>query len=55
MLQLGRNEALRRRTLRLLQRKPEMFARLLAIHVGRASSRDVVRTGAQLGWALLGG
>jgi menaquinone-9 beta-reductase len=55
MLQLGRNEALRRRTLRLLQRKPEMFARLLAIHVGRASSRDVVCTGAQLGWALLGG
>jgi menaquinone-9 beta-reductase len=55
MLQLGRYEALRSRALRIFQDKPESFARLLAIHVGRASSREVVNTGAQLGWQLLAG
>lgn len=55
MLQLGRYSALRSRTFRLLQRKPELFARLLAIHVGHATSRDIVSTGAQLGWQFLAG
>ena len=55
MLQLGRYKALRTRTLRMFQDKPGSFARLLAIHVGWASSREVVNTGAQLGWQLLAG
>lgn len=55
MLQLGRYGALRSRTFRLLQRKPELFARLLAIHVGQATSREVVSTGAQLSWQFLTG
>jgi menaquinone-9 beta-reductase len=55
MVQLGRHEALRSRTFRLLQCKPELFAGLLAIHVGRASSRDVLSTGMQFGWQFLAG
>jgi menaquinone-9 beta-reductase len=55
MLQLGRCGALRSRTFRLLQRNPELFACLLAIHAGQGSARDVVRTGAQLGWQFLAG
>jgi menaquinone-9 beta-reductase len=53
MLQLGRYDGMRLRTLRMLRRKPELFARLLEIHVGRATTRDVVATGAQLGWQFL--
>jgi flavin-dependent dehydrogenase len=53
MLQLGRNAGLRRRVFKLLNRRPELFARLLAIHVGQATSGDVFATGAELGWRFL--
>jgi 2-polyprenyl-6-methoxyphenol hydroxylase-like FAD-dependent oxidoreductase len=53
LLQLGRNEGIRWRTLRMLSRNPELFARLLAIHVGQATPGDAVLTGAQLGWQFL--
>lgn len=53
MLQLGRNAGIRCRALSMLSRNPELFARLLAIYVGHATPRDVVITGAQLGWQFL--
>ncbi|MGB7849007.1 MAG: NAD(P)/FAD-dependent oxidoreductase [Candidatus Acidiferrum sp.] len=53
LLQLGRKEAVRLRALRMLSRNPELFARLLTIHVGWATPGEVFLTGAQLGWQFL--
>ncbi|MGB7437095.1 MAG: FAD-dependent monooxygenase [Candidatus Acidiferrum sp.] len=53
MLQWGRHDWMRSRTLKMLSQHPGLFARLLAIHLGRASTGDVVSTGAQLGWRFL--
>jgi flavin-dependent dehydrogenase len=53
MLLLGRNAGIRSRTMQMLKRNPELFARLLAIHVGQARPADVVLAGAQLGWHFL--
>jgi menaquinone-9 beta-reductase len=55
MLQLGRYDGIRARTLRTLGARPDLFARLLAIHVGRAAAKDVVTTGARVGWEFLTG
>jgi len=54
MLQrLGRYDGFRGRTLKMLSENPELFARLLAIHVGYAPGGEVVTAGAALGWQLL--
>jgi len=54
MLQrLARCDRLRIRMLRMLSQNPELFARLLAVHVGSPTSRDVVAAGAKLGWQML--
>jgi len=53
MLWLDRNPRLRTRVIRALQRKPELFARTLALHVGYGSARDILLTGVRLGWRLL--
>ena len=53
MLWFGRNAKLRERAMRMMQRRPELFARLLAIHVGHATPSDVLATSAQLGWRFL--
>jgi flavin-dependent dehydrogenase len=53
MLWLGRNPRIRRRVIRALEGKPDLFARLLATHVGQGTSRDLLSTGALLGWRLL--
>jgi flavin-dependent dehydrogenase len=53
MLALSRDEKMRSRTIRMLSRNPELFARLLAIHVGRATKREVVETGTQIAWRYL--
>lgn len=53
MLQLGRYDGMRSRMLQMLSRNPQSFARLLAIHVGHATTRDVLATGAQVGWQFL--
>ena len=45
MLWLDRNPKLRTRVIRALQNKPELFARMLALHVGQGSARDLVLTG----------
>lgn len=53
ILQLGRSAPLRGRMLRVFAETPELFAQLLSIHVGRATARRVLSTGAQLGWEFL--
>lgn len=55
MLTLDRWPRLRVRALKALSAKPELFANLLAMHVGKLSLPDFVRTGAQLGWELATG
>jgi flavin-dependent dehydrogenase len=53
LLQLGRLDGMRSRVLSILSRNPELFSRLLAVHVGRATAGDLVAAGAQLGWQVL--
>lgn len=54
MLWLGRNPRIRARVVRALHSKPELFARLLATHVGAAdSAEELISAGALLGWQLL--
>jgi hypothetical protein len=51
--QLGRYDGLRERALRLLSRNPGLFKRMLAVHVGRATPKEVMATGAALGRQFL--
>jgi len=55
LLQLGKFDAIRARTLRMLQNSPELFARLLAVHLGKATPGSAIAAGAQLGWQFLAG
>ena len=53
MLWLGRNPRIRGRVIRALESKPDLFARLLATHVGHGTSLELLSIGAVLGWQLL--
>jgi flavin-dependent dehydrogenase len=53
MLWLGRNPKICRRAVRALDGKPELFAGLIATHLGHASAKELLFTGANLGWRLL--
>jgi menaquinone-9 beta-reductase len=53
LLLLARKESLRTRSIRMLSRRPLLFARLLAVHAGPAALGDWLSTGAQLGWRFL--
>ncbi|MGA9888665.1 MAG: hypothetical protein WBQ31_14280, partial [Candidatus Acidiferrales bacterium] len=53
MLWLDHNPKLRARVILALQRKPDLFARTLAMHVGYGSACDILFTGTRLGWRLL--
>jgi menaquinone-9 beta-reductase len=53
LLWLGRNPRIRSRAIRALQSRPDLFARLLAAHVGAADSAEPLSAGALLGWRLL--
>jgi flavin-dependent dehydrogenase len=53
LLTLARNDNLRRRSIRMLAKRPQLFARLLAVHAGRAALGDCLSAGAQLGWRFL--
>lgn len=52
LLQEGR-PAIQTRTLRVLRRRPQIFRKLLAFHVGRLSPVDLAVNGLTLGWGLL--
>jgi flavin-dependent dehydrogenase len=53
LLALTRSERLQTRSLRLLAKRPQLFARLLAVHAGRGAIADWLSAGAQLGWRFL--
>src|SRR5216683_5043565 len=53
LLFLDRYPSLRMRALRGLAKDPELFARMLAVHMGSASSKFLAATGLRLGWQLL--
>jgi flavin-dependent dehydrogenase len=52
MLTLDRWPRLRHRALAALSARPDLFANILAMHVGKLSLPAFARTGAQLGWEL---
>jgi len=53
LLLLDKAPALRRRALRSLATHPELFARLLAVHVGATSPAHLASTGALLAWRFV--
>jgi hypothetical protein len=53
MLQFGKNVWLRDRAMRVMQARPEFFARMLAIHVGHAAPGLVIAAGARFSWRFL--
>lgn len=53
MLILDGRLALQRRTLRVFQKEPEIFRRLVSLHVGALPPTDLVRNAFNLGWGLL--
>jgi menaquinone-9 beta-reductase len=53
MLNLDRRPRLQRRTLQAFQKHPQVFPRLLGLHVGALPALGVVRDGLTLGWGLL--
>ena len=48
-----RHDVLRQRAMRAFRNRPNLFARMLAMHVGAASPLDVAGNGLALGWSLL--
>jgi flavin-dependent dehydrogenase len=53
LLWLGRNPRIRARAIRAMQHRPELFARMLAAHVGEATPAQLLSAGASLGWNFL--
>jgi len=53
LLLLDRQPKMRHRAMRVLAAHPDLFARLLAVHVGATSPRHFAATGALLGWRLI--
>ena len=53
LLMHGRNDRLRARSLRMLAGRPQLFARLLALHSGDASWEELLSASAQFGWRFL--
>jgi flavin-dependent dehydrogenase len=54
MLLMDRSNWLRRRSLRALSRQPDLFRRMLAVHVGELPLKDFAASGLlNLGWQLL--
>ena len=53
LLLLDSQPRLRHRAMRTLAAYPDLFARLLAVHVGATSPRHLAETGALLGWRFV--
>jgi menaquinone-9 beta-reductase len=53
MLLMDRRPRLQRRTLDVFRKHPEIFRRLLELHVGELPPLDIVKDGLTLGWGLL--
>ena len=53
LLLLGRNARFRQRALKSLAAKPEVFARLLAVHMGLATTPEIIAASARVSWEFL--
>jgi len=53
MLLMDQRTGLRRRALRTMARRPRLFARMLAMHVGELSSLNFLTNGLAFGWHML--
>ena len=53
MLLLDRSELLRRRVFRAFSHRPDLFARILATHVGKMNIPNFAATAATLGWEIV--
>jgi flavin-dependent dehydrogenase len=53
MLLMDGRPWLQSRNLKVFRKRPELFRRLLALHVGEVSPRDLAMDGLSLGWELL--
>jgi hypothetical protein len=53
LLLLDRQPKVRQRAMQVLAAHPDLFARLLAVHVGATSPRHFAATSALLGWRLI--
>lgn len=53
MLQFGRSGEMRSRAMKIWSRNPELFQRLLAVHMGRSSAKATLTAGLELGWQFL--
>ena len=53
MLKLDGRPNLQRRTLKVFLKRPEIFRRLLQLHVGALSPLHLAWDGLNLGWGLL--
>jgi flavin-dependent dehydrogenase len=53
MLMLDGRPRFQQRTIQVFRRRPEIFRRLLALHVGKLSPIDLALDGFSLGWGLL--
>jgi menaquinone-9 beta-reductase len=53
LLLLDKQPKVRQRAMHALAKHPDLFARLLAVHVGATSAGHLAATGAQLGWRFV--
>ena len=53
MLFMAKHRQVRKRTMQAFQTSPLSFSRMLAMHVGEASTRNHISNGIALGWELL--
>ncbi|MGA8432292.1 MAG: NAD(P)/FAD-dependent oxidoreductase [Candidatus Sulfotelmatobacter sp.] len=53
MLMMDGRSGLQKRALTVFHKRPELFRRLLALHVGEVSPRDLALDGLSFGWGLL--
>jgi flavin-dependent dehydrogenase len=53
MLLLAGNDMLRERAVRSMAAKPEIFDKLLAMHVGHSATTEVISAGLLLAWQFL--
>ena len=53
LLHLARHPLIRRRTLRAFSAEPDLFSRLLGLHVGDVAARQMASVGLHFGWRFV--
>lgn len=53
LVELGRRKGIRARVIRTMAQRPELFRKMLAIHMGRSTPAEVLATSARLGWQFI--